>query len=346
MARTGDEEVKRRRRKRLTRGLLIGGAALGLPALANLWVARRALALPAPGWGEPSTLSGPEGTVSYQSLGDGAPALLLLHSLGPGHSGLEWRAAAELLAQRRRVLVPDQIGWGESARRGLRYDASLYTTWVSRFLDEISGTAVIVGAGISAAYAVAAAKNSDQVIGLGLVTPRGLGFEGPLVDRRDALVNRMLRLPVLGTSALNVFTRRISLATHLRREVYADASKVDDALIEQHYRLSHLPGAHSALAAYLGGRLSLDVRPQLSSVRQPVWIAWGRDARSPAVESADRVAARAELRRSRGLRWIGDSTSRRDPRGLRRGARRFPRQAGVARRAGQTCRGIRSVRSR
>jgi pimeloyl-ACP methyl ester carboxylesterase len=97
----------------------------------------------------------------------------------------------------------------------------------------------------------------------------------------------MLKLPILGTSALNLFTSRTGLTNHLRREIFSQPESVTEELIDQHYRLSHQAGAQGALAAYLSGYLNHSVTDLLPRIEQPVWIAWGRDAVSPAVESAD-----------------------------------------------------------
>ena len=50
-AQTSQEEQKSRRRKLLLRGLLLGGAAVGVPALANALIARRSKRLRSPAWG-------------------------------------------------------------------------------------------------------------------------------------------------------------------------------------------------------------------------------------------------------------------------------------------------------
>ena len=93
-AQTREEEQRRRRRKRLVRGLLMGSAAIGLPALANALVSKRARRLPLTTWGSGDVYRWRFGDVVFQRLGEGPP-VLLLHSLGPGHSSSEWRRAAE-----------------------------------------------------------------------------------------------------------------------------------------------------------------------------------------------------------------------------------------------------------
>lgn len=288
MARTPEEEQRRRWRRGLLKGLLIGGAAVGLPAAINALVARRARDLPVPRWGPGHRYGWHRGEVAFQELGEGSP-VVLLHSFGPGHGAREWSRVAELLARAYRVFVPDYPGWGESDKPDLRYSAELYIEFLSDFLTEVVGeAAVLVGAGISGAYAVALAVESPQrVRALGLVVPVGVDLRGESPELKDALVHRLLRFPILGTSALNLFASRRGLARYLEREVYADPRRVETALVDAYYRYSHLPGAHTSLAAYLAGYLYHPVRSLLPRVTVPVWIAWGRSAVSPSVESAD-----------------------------------------------------------
>jgi pimeloyl-ACP methyl ester carboxylesterase len=288
MAQTPEELVRRRRRRRLMRGLLAGAAAIGLPALANAILARRATRLAVPVWGTAQSVPWGGSRVSYRRLGQGEP-ILLLHSMGPGHSSLEWWQAAELLARRWKVLVPDLPGWGESPRPPAPLDSGLYCSWLVDFLaGVVQRPATVVATGRSAAYALAvAARRPGLIRALGLVVPRGLRLAGDRPDVEDRVVLRLLGLPVLGTSALNLYTSRSSLERYLRRDVYCDPAQVTREMVDHHYRAAHLPGNQAALAALLGGRLELDAEPLLGEVRQPVWIAWGRAAASPAVETAD-----------------------------------------------------------
>ena len=108
-----------------------------------------------------------------------------------------------------------------------------------------------------------------------------------LFKMTDALTNRALRLPIIGTTALNLYTSRTAIAHHLRREIFAVEDRVDAARVEHHYLSSHQPGSHLALAALLSGYLNHDAQPALARLDQPVWLAWGRQSIVPSVESAD-----------------------------------------------------------
>lgn len=287
-AQTSQQEQKRKRRRRLLKGLLLGGAAVGIPALANAVIARRIRRLPAAGWGTAHRYAWRYGEIRFQLLGDGDP-LVLLHSFGPGHSGEEWRQAAQFLAERHAVYVPDLIGWGRSDKPHIEYDGELYMRLILDFLEDVvRRRAAVVGAGLSAAYAVQVAADRPELVrALGLVVPAGIDVHSDEPDVKDALVYRLLRLPVLGTSALNLYTSRSGLGHYLRREAYGAPERVDAAAIDQLYRFSHQPGAHGALAAYLSGYSNHRARRALQRLESAPWLAWGRHATSPPVESAD-----------------------------------------------------------
>jgi pimeloyl-ACP methyl ester carboxylesterase len=284
-----EQQQRAARRKRLIKGLLIGGAAVGLPALANAWVRRRAGRLTAPTWGRPRHYAWNQGEIAFQQLGDG-PAVVLLHSFGQGHDATEWRRVAEILSKEYRVLAPDFLGWGRSAKPELTYDGELYIQLIQDFLEDVVGEkALVVASGLSAAYAVQLGVDKPELFyGLSLVCPQGLDLHGEEPDLKDAALHRFLRLPILGTAALNAFTSRAGIANHLRNEVYAAPERVDAALVDHHYRASHEPGAQGALAAYLSGYLNHSVRQVLPRLSLPVWLAWGGQAKGPAAEKPER----------------------------------------------------------
>lgn len=288
VAQSSQEEQKRRRRGKLVKGLLLGGAAVGLPALANALIARRNERLALPSWGRHHRYAWKYGEISFQRLGTGDP-LLMLHSFGPGHDAEEWRPAAEMLAERHLIYAPDLLGWGRSDKPRLPYDGELYIRLIGDFLEDVvAQRCSIVAAGLAAAYAVQIALDRPELIGsLALVVPSGIEIHGEEPDLKDALVHRLLRLPVLGTSALNLFTSRTAIGQYLKREVFLGPEQVDAARVEHHYRSSHQPGSHGALAAFLSGYLNHSVHEAVGRLQNPLWIGWGRDATDPPVETAD-----------------------------------------------------------
>ncbi len=266
----------------------MGSAAVGVPALLNAAIARRAKTIEPTSWGRRHRYAWELGDVLFQRLGEGEP-LTLLHSFGPGHDAIEWRAAAELLAKRHQVFAPDLPGWGRSDRPAVHYDAELYIEFVIDFLvDVVRRRSVVVAAGLPAAYAVQVAVDRPELVrALVLVSPLGIDLAGDEPDLRDAMIHRLLRLPILGTSALNLYSSRKGIAHHLREELYADPEKVTDSLIDHYWHGAHEAGSRAALAANLAGYLNHSVTEALPRLRQPTLLLWGREAENPPVASAD-----------------------------------------------------------
>ncbi|HYU35997.1 MAG TPA: alpha/beta fold hydrolase [Thermoanaerobaculia bacterium] len=271
-------------------GLVLAGAAVGLPVLVSEVIRRRAEPPQSPRWGRAHRYSGALGEIVFQELGAGAPPLLLLHSCGPGYDGNQWRAAAELLAGRHSVYVPDLPGWGRSEAPAGGHVPELYIRSISGFLDRVvRAPAVIVAAGLSAAYAVRIAlDHPERVRGLVLAIPLGLAADATaFATPGAAFLRQLLQLPVVRATTLDLLTSRSALEHHLRREVYAAPERVDAALLDHHYRASHRPRARTALSALLRGDLWLEVESALDDVDVPVLLAWGRSAKAAPVESAD-----------------------------------------------------------
>jgi len=285
---TSEEEQRRRRRRSIVRGLAIGGAAIGLPALLNATIARRARKAPATEWGRRHRYAWEMGDVVFQRVGEGEP-LVLLHSFGPGHDSLEWRALAERLGDEHQLFAPDLPGWGGSERPSLDYDAELYIEFLIDFLiDVVRRRAVVVASGLSAAYAVQVAVDRPELLrGLVLSCPLGIDVASDQPDLKDAVIHRLLRLPLVGTSALNVYSSRRGIEHHLREEVFATSEAVTDERIDHCWRGAHEEGSRAAFAAYLAGYLNHGVRGVASRLKVPATLVWGREAVHPGVESAD-----------------------------------------------------------
>lgn len=157
------------------------------------------------------------------------PRLLLLHGL-TAHGGA-WRAVADRLARRWTLVIPDLLSRGRSeARPELRYGLGPEVRRV-RALARATGTAgrPAVGHSQGAALAVALADGPDPPSALVAVCPvtpwtrRPAGLEllrCPAVRRAAAPLASRLRKPV---------ARQV-----LRRRVFADPARVDEATVERY----------------------------------------------------------------------------------------------------------------
>jgi pimeloyl-ACP methyl ester carboxylesterase len=291
MSRGTGRYLKSDRGSRVAKRLLLAGAAVGVPLLAGALLRRRAEPPSAPRWGRAHRYAGRSGReVVFQELGSGPP-VVLLHSFGPGYGADQWRTVAETLAAHHCVYVPDLPGWGRTRVAGQDHRPDAYLSLLEDFLaGVVRDRAVIVAAGLAAAYAVRiAADHPHRVRALALVCPEGLGDAdgGRFRTAAGTVVGRLLSLPLIDDLVLDLLTGRAALDFHLRREVYAAPERVDAALLEHHYRAGHTRQSRAALSAYLRGDLWLDVAEDLAQVNVPVWLAWGRDAKQPPVENAD-----------------------------------------------------------
>jgi pimeloyl-ACP methyl ester carboxylesterase len=285
---TSEEEQRRRRRKRILRGFLLGGAAVGIPALINAAIARQARRVESTVWGRRHRYAWELADVLFQRLGAGDP-VLLLHSFGPGHDSLEWRGVGERLAESHQVFAPDLPGWGRSERPEGALDGELYIQFLTDFLEDVvRRRAVVVAAGLAAAYAVVVAVDHPELVrGLVLSCPLGINFASDEPDLKDAVIHRLLRLPVFGTSAMNLYTTRSGIERYLLEELYADPAAVTETMVDHHYRGAHEPANRAALAAYLAGYLNHRALPFLERLATPTLLVWGREAINPPVETAD-----------------------------------------------------------
>jgi pimeloyl-ACP methyl ester carboxylesterase len=265
----------RRGRRRLA-GLALAGAAVAAPAVAHALIQRRLRAPGAAGWGRTHRYAGHLGPVVFQEIGRG-PAMVLLHAFGPGFDSRQWRAAAEALAPDFRIFAPDLPGWGRSA--ALPPGPELHLESLAAFLGEVvREPAVLVAAGHAAPYAVwLATEHPGLVRAVALAAPAGLEA---LDGAASPLVAALLQVPLLRVSVLDALTSRAVLGRYLRSFAYDAPERVDAALLEHHYRVSHLPAHRRTLAAYWRGELALPAASALRRLRAPVWIAWGGGGRA------------------------------------------------------------------
>jgi pimeloyl-ACP methyl ester carboxylesterase len=278
-----------RRRRRLLGGLVLGAAAVGIPALINRWIAKTAPPLAEPSWARLDTYRWGRGLVRFRDLGDGPP-VVLLHGFGLGRDGEEWREVAGRLASRFRVVVPDLPGWGLSADPRLVMRPEVASAFVRDFLiDVVAEPAVVVAAGHAASAAVRGLLDHGvpPAVGIALVCPHGIGDLRRRTTIADRVLQSVLPLPILGESALNAVTSKAAVARSLIRDVYASPARVDAATIDHAYRAAHRPGAARALGALFSGRLDDEVGDLVERIAVPSLLLWGRASRDPEVANAD-----------------------------------------------------------
>src|SRR2546425_6880753 len=93
-------------------------------------------AVPAFGQGQPQdkTITVFGQAIHYFDLGAG-PVVVLLHGLGSRKD--DWLPVLEPMAQKYRLLVPDQIGFGKSDKPLLDYSVQTYVDFLNEFLRQL-----------------------------------------------------------------------------------------------------------------------------------------------------------------------------------------------------------------
>ena len=261
------------------RAFIWTGAALAGVAVLNAEIARRVDPLdPAgPPHGDPNYYQWSLGRVFYSVKGQGRP-VVLIHRFGIGADSYEWYRVFDELSSSHRVYAYDQLGFGLSDRPDITYQPEVYVRLQRDFLrDVVGGSALVVASGLTCAHAVMAASLYPTLFErLVLLQPRGAGSlaSRPGVDRQ--LLHTLLRSPVVGELAVNILASRASIRHNLWQS--GSSGVPDEATVSNCYASSHQPGARHAIAAYLTGFLDRDIRRAFATLRQPVTVAWGREA--------------------------------------------------------------------
>lgn len=172
---------------------------------------------------------------NYHDLGKGFP-VLMIHGSGPGVSGyVNWRTVMNPLAEKRRVVIPDMLGFGFTERKpGQRYDVDAWVAQAIGLLDALDlPQADIVGNSFGGALALKLAiRHPKRIRRLVLMGSAGLDF--PLTEGLDA---------VWGYEPSPDNMRRIL-------DIFAyNRSLITDDLARLRYEASIQPGFQEAFAA-------------------------------------------------------------------------------------------------
>src|SRR5438445_12355504 len=145
-------------------------------------------AVPAFGQGQPpdKTISVFGQTIHYFDIGSG-PVVVLLHGLGSRKD--DWLPVLEPMAQKYRLLVPDQLGFGRSDKPLLDYSIQTYVDFLNEFLRQLkvekaSLVGESLGGWIAGLYAaeISGGGHLTPVERLVLVDAAGLKQDKPIPD--------------------------------------------------------------------------------------------------------------------------------------------------------------------
>lgn len=185
---------------------------------------------------EIGTLLDVNGTLTnLHDQGSGAP-VLLIHGSGPGVSAwANWRMAIPVLAQKRRVIAPDMLGFGFTQRPAdNHYSVDRWIEHALAILDTLDiARTDLIGNSYGGALALALAiRHPERVRRLVLMGSVGVRFD--ITDGLDAVWGYQPSVEAM-KSLLDIFACNRQLVT--------------DELAELRYRASIQPGFQEAFAA-------------------------------------------------------------------------------------------------
>jgi triacylglycerol lipase len=236
------------------------------------------LAVPASGQGQPAdkTITVFGEAIHYFDMGSG-PVVVLLHGLGSRKE--DWLPVLEPMAQKFRLLVPDQIGFGRSDKPLLDYSIQTYVDFLNEFLRQLkvekaSLVGESLGGWIAGLYVaeIGGGAHLIPVEKLVLVDAAGLKQDKPIPDLNPSSLAAMRGLMEA------VFCDTSWLNEDALRKIFTDKLAAHDG-----YTVRSLLG-NPAL-----GTERLDDR--LASIKVPTLVAWGKQDKLLPIGAGERYAA-------------------------------------------------------
>jgi len=236
------------------------------------------IAVPAFGQGQPQdkTITVFGQAIHYFDVGSG-PAVVLLHGLGSRKE--DWLPVLDPMAQKYRLLVPDQIGFGKSDKPLLDYSIQTYVDFLNEFLRQLkvekaSLMGESLGGWIAALYVaeIGGGAHLIPIEKLVLVDAAGLKQDKPIPDLNPSSLAAMRGMMEA------VFYDTSWLSEDALRKIFTDKLAVHDG-----YTVRSILG-NPALATE-----RLDER--LGSIKVPTLVTWGKQDKLLPIASGERYAA-------------------------------------------------------
>lgn len=228
--------------------------------------------------------------IAYRDEGDGE-ALLLIH--GMAGSSETWRSVIPQLSKKFRIVAPDLLGHGQSAKPRTDYSLGAFAVWLRDFLDELGvSQATVVGHSLGGGVAMQFVyQHPDYAKRLILISSGGLGPDVGWVLRLLSAPGAELVLPIIApTPVLSVGNKLRSWLTSagIQSPRGAELWSAYSSLSDGETRQSFLRTLRSVVD-YRGQAVSalnrLSLREDL-----PVMAIWGNaTASSPSITRTPRT---------------------------------------------------------
>ena len=234
--------------------------------------------VPASGQGQPAdkTITVFGQSIHYFDMGSGL-VVVLLHGLGSRKE--DWVPVLEPMAQKYRLLVPDQIGFGRSDKPLLDYSIQTYVDFLNEFLRQLkvekaSLVGESLGGWIAGLYVaeIGSGAHLIPVERLVLVDAAGLKQDTPIPDLNPsslAAMRSVMEAVFYDTSWVN---------EDALRKIFTDKLAVHDGY---------------TVRSFLGNptREKERLDDRLASIKVPTLVVWGKQDKLLPIASGERYAA-------------------------------------------------------
>lgn len=220
-----------------------------------------------------------------------AQPLLFLHNFGGGASAYEWSKVYPAFLDTHQVIVPDLIGWGQSAHPVRDYQVKDYLTTLRELIEQTCTQPVIaICASLTGAIALRLAiQQPDLFRALYLVCPSGFADFGQDAGRRLPL--QVVGLPFLDQAIYNLgATTEVSVRNFLTQFLFAEPDRVSSEMVAAYLESARQPNAQYAALAFLRGDLYFDLAYYLPQLTVPTTFLWGKQAQFTPVNLGERLA--------------------------------------------------------
>lgn len=200
---------------------------------------------------------------------------MLLHGGGTDRASLSWGPLIGPLSATRRVIAPDFPGYGGSAPLA-GAGVPVLVDWLAAFLDTLgieraSLAGLSMGGAVALASALARPERVDAVVAIDSYGLQPRVAWHPLAWLAQRATRPMARL----MAGRRWFARRAL------RAIFADPSRIDDALVDEFLEALAASDHMAAFAAFQRAevgplRLATDLRPRLPAIGCPVTFVHGR----------------------------------------------------------------------
>lgn len=175
--------------------------------------------------------------LTYLEAGEGDRTVLLLHGGLIDAAHISWGGTIGPLAEDARVIAPDLLGYGYSAKPDLAYTQHRHVDSIESFVDGLDiepGMLDVVGASLGGGIAIALAlRNPDLVRRLVAVDAYGLGTELPA----GYVTYLRSRANFLNKASLALLRRSRSMTKSSLGGVARDPEALDPAVVDAVFEL-------------------------------------------------------------------------------------------------------------